>query len=84
MKEEACLLVKRIGPTSASVAAVSSRISQGYDEPTRCAALVTLAELARAGEEHPPGTPKEGEDREKEKVDKEKENTSEIRKLGCC
>ena len=82
VKEEACLLLKRVGPTSVTVSAVSSRISQGYDEPTRCAALVTLAELAQAGEEHPPGTPKEGNEREEREKEKEnKESTSEIRKV---
>ncbi|CAE7287355.1 PRMT16 [Symbiodinium sp. CCMP2456] len=75
-KDEACLLLKRLGPTSISVGAVSSRISQGYDEPTRCAALTALAEFAKAGEEHPPGTAVEGDEREKEK-----ESTNEIRKV---
>ena len=56
--------------------AVCCRISHGYDEPTRCAALGTLAEFAKAGEEHPPGTATEGDEREKEK-----ESTSEIRKV---
>lgn len=76
VKDEACLLLKRLGPTSISVGAVSSRISQGYDEPTRCAALTALAEFAKAGEEHPPGTAVEGDEREKEK-----ESTNEIRKV---
>ncbi|CAE7570613.1 PRMT7 [Symbiodinium natans] len=76
VKDEACLLLKRVGPTSISVGAVCCRISHGYDEPTRCAALGTLAEFAKAGEEHPPGTATEGDEREKEK-----ESTSEIRKV---
>ena len=66
VKEVAGRLLKHIGPTSSLIASVSSRMSPNYDEPTRCAALGTLAELSQIVESflpdspHAPHSPKEG------------------------